>query len=88
MEKLPPELLTKVVDYVGDVRSESYFNDLKCLRVMTRNLRDIAAVQLYRTVVLWISRQSVQNLYNIAGHSTLCVSIFSVKVEDTPYLAI
>ena len=71
MYRLPRELLEIVVSSIGTGDDYASREDLKSLRLVTKTLTEIAAVPLFRTLPLWISLKSLQNLSDIADHPQL-----------------
>ena len=68
MDRLPPELLTKIVDHTGTDDDHGCRRELKGIRFLTRSLSNIATARLFRTLPLWISQQSLQNLKDVSEH--------------------
>ena len=64
MEKLPPELLRQVLQYLPR-------SDLPGVRLSTRTLVAAAEPFLFHTIPLWIERQSLEALIGISEHPRL-----------------
>lgn len=71
MDRLPLEIIKMVVEYIDTEDDWAVREDLKSLRLVTRQLSDLVTPSLFRTIPLWISLQSLQNLSDIAEHPYL-----------------
>lgn len=68
MDRNPVEVLKMVISYVDIDEGFECRKALKSLRLTCKRLSAFACPALFRTIPLWLSIDSLQNLSNIAEH--------------------
>ena len=71
MDRLPTELMRHVMQHVAQDDDHVSRNALKSLRLLNQAYHTVSTPLLFKTMGLWFSLRSLENLSNVSTHPTL-----------------